>query len=242
MKGIFKKNQVIITSLALMLAVAGFLQMAGDKKDDGTKAKGANQVASSGTGVENHYQITAGDIADYADISDEDMAGSELAAAENEAAQAASAEVQTTDTDPSLVADGSEAVEDIGEAVLVSTTIRGDYAANAKLYREQARAKNKETLMGILGDESISEDQKQETINALLEMTEISEKEQAAELLLEAKGFTDSVVNIVDEEVDVVINATSVTDRQIAQIEDIVMRKTGAEAEHIVITAAVQQD
>lgn len=242
MKGIFKKNQVIITSLALMLAVAGFLQMAGDKKDDGTKANGTNQMASSDTGVENHYQITAGDISDYADISDEDMAGSELAAAENEAAQAASAEVQSTDTDPSLVADGSEAVEDIGEAVLVSTTIRGDYAANAKLYREQARAKNKETLMGILGDESISEDQKQETINALLEMTEISEKEQAAELLLEAKGFTDSVVNIVDEEVDVVINATSVTDRQIAQIEDIVMRKTGAEAEHIVITAAVQQD
>ena len=52
----------------------------------------------------------------------------------------------------------------------------------------------------------------------------------------------DAVVNIVGEEVDVVINATEVTDRQIAQIEDIVMRKTGAEAENIVIMAAVQED
>ena len=69
-----------------------------------------------------------------------------------------------------------------------------------------------------------------------------SVRELAAELLLEAKGFMDAVVNIVGEEVDVVINATEVTDRQIAQIEDIVMRKTGAEAENIVIMAAVQED
>ena len=73
-------------------------------------------------------------------------------------------------------------------------------------------------------------------------MTAVSEKEQAAELLLSAKGFEDAVVNIVGEEVDVVINAESVTDRQIAQIEDIVMRKTGAEAEKIVITAAIQNE
>ncbi|MBQ9767558.1 MAG: SpoIIIAH-like family protein [Lachnospiraceae bacterium] len=241
LKGVFKKNQVIITSLALMLAVAGFLQMAGDKKTDDLAGAGSNSVASADAGTEEYYQLSAGNISDsYADISDEDMAGDALAAAENEAAQATSAEVQ--DADAALVADGSETTDDIGEAVLVSTTIRGDYAVNAKLYREQTRAKNKETLMEILGDETISEDQKQETINALLEMTEISEKEQAAELLLEAKGFSDAVVNIVDEEVDVVINATSVTDSQIAQIEDIVMRKTGAEAENIVITAAVQQD
>jgi stage III sporulation protein AH len=96
--------------------------------------------------------------------------------------------------------------------------------------------------MDMLGDETLSESQKQEAIDVLLEMTAISEKEQAAELLLEAKGFMDAVVNIVGEEVDVVINATEVTDRQIAQIEDIVMRKTGAEAENIVIMAAVQED
>jgi len=96
--------------------------------------------------------------------------------------------------------------------------------------------------MDMLGDETLSETQKQEAIDVLLEMTAISEKEQAAELLLEAKGFMDAVVNIVGEEVDVVINATEVTDRQIAQIEDIVMRKTGAQAQNIVITAAVQED
>lgn len=234
MKGIFKKNQVIITSLALMLAVAGFLQMSGDM----TKNNG-EEAAQTGATTGNYYDITAGDFSDYAaDISDEDMAGETLAANENEAVQTAAS---GTNIDGE-VSDGSEVMEDPGEAVLVSTTIRGDYAVNAKLNREQTRAKNKEILMDLLGDANISEEQKQETIDVLLEMTEISEKEQAAELLLEAKGFADAVVNIVGEEVDVVINATSVTDSQIAQIEDIVMRKTGAEASDIVIMAAVQED
>lgn len=236
MKGIFKKNQVIITSLALMLAVAGFLQMSEDTMVGAGNASG--DMAVGGT-VENHYEITAGDFSELSsEISDEDMMGEALAAAENDAVKQASATAEGTVS----VADGSKVMEEPGEAVLVSTVIRGDYAVNAKLYREQTRAKNKEVLMNILGDESISETQKQDTINALLEMTEISEMEQAAELLLEAKGFSDAVVNIVGEEIDVVINATSVTDRQIAQIEDIVMRKTGADAEQIVITAAVQED
>ncbi|MBE5931531.1 MAG: SpoIIIAH-like family protein [Lachnospiraceae bacterium] len=236
MKSIFKKNQVIITSLALMLAVAGYLQMSGDAAKTPSKSGDATQTSNS---VENHYEITAGDLTDYyGDISEEDMAGASMAAAENENAQAVSADgAGATD-----VADASELTEDPGEAVLVSTTIRGDYAVNAKLNREQTRARNKETLMDMLGDETLSETQKQEAIDVLLEMTAISEKEQAAELLLEAKGFMDAVVNIVGEEVDVVINATEVTDRQIAQIEDIVMRKTGAQAQNIVITAAVQED
>lgn len=236
MKGIFKKNQVIITALALMIAVAGYLQMSGDQAKNNQESKDAAQTSNN---VGNHYEITAGDVADYyTDISDEDMAGQSLVAGENETAQTVSAD----GTDGSNVANAGDVTDDPGEAVLVSTTIRGDYAVNAKLNREQTRAKNKEILMDMLGDDSLSEEQKQETIDVLLEMTEISEKEQAAELLLEAKGFADSVVNIVGEEVDVVINATSVTDRQIAQIEDIVMRKTGAEAENIVIMAAVQED
>lgn len=236
MKSIFKKNQVIITALALMLAVAGYLQMSGEQLNEASENVDAAQVNST---VGNHYEITAGDLTEYyGDISDEDMAGQMLAAEENNSAQTVSADgTLTTD-----VATAGEPAEDPGEAVLVSTTIRGDYAVNAKLNREQTRAKNKEVLMDMLGDDSLSEEQKQEAIDVLLSMTEISEKEQAAELLLEAKGFIDAVVNIVGEEVDVVINATSVTDRQIAQIEDIVMRKTGAEANNIVITAAIQEE
>lgn len=229
MKGIIKKNQVIITALALMLATAGYLQVTSAKKG------GTEDAVQTGSLPDGQYSISDAALTDlYGDISFEDEKDLVSVLSENEAArnvdEAANGE------------EGGTPVDQPGDAVLVSTTIRGDYAVNAKLYREQARAKNKETLMDLLGDVNISEDQKQAAIDALLEMTAAAEKEQAAELLLEAKGFEDAVVNIVGEEVDVVINAESVTDRQIAQIEDIVMRKTGAEAEKIVITAAIQSE
>ena len=63
-----------------------------------------------------------------------------------------------------------------------------------------------------------------------------AEKENAAETLLMAKGFLDPVVSITGDKVDVVINASSITDPQRAQIEDIVKRKTEVGADQIVIT------
>ena len=70
----------------------------------------------------------------------------------------------------------------------------------------------------------------------MIQMTEISEKENAAETLLIAKGFADPVVSISSDKVDVVINASSITDPQRAQIEDIVKRKAEVGADQIIIT------
>ena len=67
-------------------------------------------------------------------------------------------------------------------------------------------------------------------------MTDLSEKEAAAELLLEAKGFKDVVVNLTGETADIVVPDAELSDAQRAQIEDIVKRKTGIAAENIVIT------
>ena len=209
-----------------MIAVAGYLQFAGEEQ---TVADGTLEPNGS-------YQITVGDheLEDFSDISEEDLALQENADA------LLAAQTQTAESEDAVSAEPGE--ENPGEAVLVSTVISGNYASNAKLAREQVRARNKEVLMDLIGNESVTEEQKQEAIDTLITMTAISEKENAAELLLAAKGFEGAVVNIVEESVDVVINAESVTDWQIAQIEDIVMRKTGAEAENIVIMAAIQEE
>ena len=67
-------------------------------------------------------------------------------------------------------------------------------------------------------------------------MADISEKEAAAELLLEAKGFENVIVNLTGETADVVAPESDLTDAKRAQIEDIVKRKTGIAPENIVIT------
>ena len=61
----------------------------------------------------------------------------------------------------------------------------------------------------------------------------------AAEMLLEAKGFSDVVVSITEDNCDVVLNMGEVTDAKRAQVEDIVKRKTNIAADKIVITPIV---
>lgn len=77
---------------------------------------------------------------------------------------------------------------------------------------------------------------KADAIASMNRMTDRAEKELDAELLLEAKGFKDSVVSINDDSVDVIVGAAEITDEQKAQIEDIVTRKTERNVLDIVIT------
>ncbi len=72
----------------------------------------------------------------------------------------------------------------------------------------------------------------------MIALTDTAERENAAEVLLQAKGFGSVVVNITDESVDVCVGATELNDSQVAQIQDIVERKTGIAAKNTVITLA----
>ena len=80
------------------------------------------------------------------------------------------------------------------------------------------------------------------SVNKMVAMTDIAEREAAAEMLLEAKGFSDVVVSITDDNCDVVLNMGEVTDAKRAQVEDIVKRKTNISADKIVITPIVVTD
>ena len=80
-----------------------------------------------------------------------------------------------------------------GEAVLTGAS---GFVAEAKVSREQVRSANKETLLGIINNENLGDEQKQEAVNSMVNMTNLAEQEAAAELLLDAQGFRDVVVNL----------------------------------------------
>ncbi len=106
----------------------------------------------------------------------------------------------------------------------------------AKVSREQVRAKNKETLQAIIDNAEIGEEQKQQAVNEMIQLTDLSEKEVAVETLLASKGFSETVVNLTVDSADVVVSNADLTDANRAQIEDIVTRKTGIAPQNIVIT------
>ena len=228
MKNMIKKNQMMITALAIMIAVAGYLNFAGTKVTD-------EELMSVSGDVETNLAQTD-EEADYMallDLSDEDM-------------ESASGDIESLDSDVTL-ADGSvdeelaqalaeEQMDEVpGEAVFTSAET-ATVLSGAKLEKEQTRVQNKETLLEIINNANVSETQKQEAVSSMITMTDIAEKETAAEILLEAKGFDDAIVSIDGDSVDVVVNTPELSEAQRAQIEDIVIRKTGVSADAVVIS------
>lgn len=204
MKRIFKKNQIIIAALAVMIAAAGYLNYSGKLFGDKDAAEKTNAELAN---------------KELLDISDEDVTAS------------ASDDIKSqdgTDSDGSVDGTPGEAVLTSGEASAV--------VAEAKVTREQVRAKNKESLMEIIDNENLSDEQKQDAVNQMVAMTDIAEKEAAAETLLASKGFSEAVVSLTQDAADVVVNAAELSDANRAQIEDIITRKTGVAAQNIVIT------
>jgi len=211
-KNLIKKNQLMITALAIMLAIAGYLQFAGNNLEEEEYLAVDNRVNE--ISYEELESLDSEVDIVMEDYLDEDMT--------------MVAEVQP------------EAGEIPGEAVFTSTNGVA-VLSEAKMLKEQVRAKNKETLMEIINSSGLTDMQKQDAVNTMVEMTSIAEREAAAEILLQAKGFQDVVVSINEDAVDVVVNMQTLTDVQRAQIEDIVKRKTEIGAENIIISTVSNQ-
>ena len=110
MKKVFKKNQIVIAVLAVMIAAAGYLTIPENFWLE-------NKTAETGSEMANKELL---------DISDQDTGGD--------------SSLQTADNDQ---VDGNP-----GEAVLTNGSVSA-LVAQAKVNREQVRAKNKETLQAI---------------------------------------------------------------------------------------------
>lgn len=238
MKKMVHKNQIIITALAVMIVVAGYLNFTGqeittggfglnvNKQKTAEKKETGTKDGKEGSEKKEEVQDTAKQSEDdktnqkedaqTTDISDEDSAGKSLRVSDN-------GEVVASQENP-------------GEAVMVSNVIGADYFSSAKLSREQTRAKNKETLMEIVNNQTLNSAEKKAAVQEVAEITENAQKESDAEMMLEAKGFADAMVSINDGKADVVVDAEKLSAKEMAQIVDIVKRKTNISAEQIVVT------
>lgn len=271
-KNLWKRNQIMITALALMIAIAGYLNFTGKEISDEIMVTNSAQFEEAETGsalsdlsdaslneaedVAGVYDISEEDLGTYAEIGSLDsdpvsegsdyldeadvqtsaqpagQAKEEILYVTDELADASAANTAAEGVDTAK----SSLVDDVpGEAVFTSTTgITSIESAN--LLKEQTRAKNKETLLEIINSASVSEAAKQQAVNSMIELTDLAEKECATQILLEAKGFSDVVVSLSRESVDVMVGMSELSDAQRAQIEDIVTRKTGVSPENIIIS------
>mgnify|MGYP003251886857 FL=1 len=201
---IFRKNQLVITALAALIAVAGYLNHIEKSEQKGTLA-GAKITKETESTVQPETQQET-----------------------QEAQQAAGTDIESNEIDMQ---------GEPGEAVLVNAAGTVDFIVEAKLAREEVRANTKETLMQIVNNESLSEEEKSSAVEKVVELTEDAEKESTAESLIQAKGYKNVAVTISEDGVDVMVVADSLDRAARAQIEEIVKSKAGVSADKITITA-----
>lgn len=240
MKKLRRKNQLILTLLAVMIAVAGYLTYL-PSREESVPAMGEQENSA------------------LMDISDEDVLAENVAL---EQAQSTgtdlTAETQSADTGVEMqdAGTGSEiqnveenlgaeaAAQDEsqessaqpGEAVLTLSEQVENMMAEAELNRQQVRTRNEETLNSIMNNENLSEKQRQAAAENLMTMTENAQKEANIESALTARGFAQTLVTISETGVEVLVGSSSISDAQRAQIEDTVKREADVEISDVVIS------
>lgn len=270
MKNIFKKNHIIITALAIMIVIAGYLSFTNDDvadKEDAVQTDAMNSgdyekftdsegvdVATT-TGTDTTGDDTTADDTDDTTLDDVNATDEELETTADDEND------ETTDTEEDADELGDISDEDMlanakdvsdngeldleegvpGEAVLANAASKIDasYFVANKFEREQVRARIKENYMDIINSKELSKEQKQSAVDSMLEFNDMMAKEKKAEMILEAKGFADSIVFMNEGTVDVVVNAEALTDQQLAIIESVVKDETGVAIENIDINPAV---
>ena len=128
----------------------------------------------------------------------------------------------------------------MGDGAAISVSAPGAQGSFFDMYRSErdsVRTQELAYLDAIVaqgGDETtMSEAQKQK-----MTLVNCMESELNTENLIRAKGFEEVIVSMHNGSVNVIVDADALTDEQVAQILDIVLRQTGETAENIKVSTA----
>lgn len=241
----FKRNQIIITVLVFMIAIAAYLNTKELPNGNTPTISGNNMEVANNDSEEIDFFEEYEDIetlppdginyddlriADNEGINNEDVYGENVLVKD-----ATSSNMQTIQAVITKKGESIDNKED-DEALKVDKNLDVGYFAEEKMLREQSRAAQIDQLTQYVANENIDKESKAKAAENLLIIQERIEKENSAEALLRAKGFKEVYVRMDDNAVDVVVNKADLTDEEIAQIEEIVHRKTGYSIGKIRIT------
>lgn len=228
---VFKRNQVIITALVLMVAVAGYLSwtdMRADPLATGYVLTDSGEIAAL---IPDAATLAGLFPADYSGLIDVPWTTTHDPA------------IAVTDdafftlegfnfNEILMLPTNEEHLTEAGEAIFVNQSRDSVFVQN-RLTREQNRSSERAILNELINNANVSEEQRSEAADSMLDIQRRIERETAVEALIEARGFAEAYVRISDNSVDVIVSKEALTDAELAQIVDIVNRKTGMEATQI---------
>ena len=209
MKSIFKKNQVIISVIAIMLIAAGYM--------------------SYTTNNENVMKTSLlMDEEEYAGLGDAQLVSSEAVNNNMENVQ----ENETTSENMNSVNsdENVEVVDTVAKEKISS------YFTESRLERDKMYSQMLESYQKILENNQISDTQREIAQQEVKKINDIRNALMISENLIKNKGFEDIIIFVNGNSVNVVIKAKDLEKEQIAQIQNIVMRELEEDIENIHIS------
>lgn len=216
----FKKNEIVIYAIALMLVTAGYFNYTSNIENNTIETyaqENKNELVQNfieeNTSSLNENNISTEENSNHKEENKEEIG--EITVSNNE----------------------NETDEDIGNAKLVSSESVTDYFASTKLERDTNYADMISTYTKILEDNSVSETQKSNAMKEITKINNIKNAISVCENILSTKGFINFVVLVNNNSVNVVIDSKDkLTKEKVAQIQNIVSRELNSKIEDIHIT------
>lgn len=234
MKGLLKKNQVIIYVIALMLVTAGYLNYTTNT---------AEQVSA-----QTAMEMEANDDMQIADIGDATLVNSE-AVSENQVAKDTTENTSNTNEKSTEEANGDTTQETNGNVTQgtnttgnntvtqTSATITTDeYFTKSKLERDTMYSQMIESYEKVLNSSNSLETQKQSATEEIKKINDTKNSIMICENLISTKGFTNNIVFVNGDSISVIIGVEQLQQEEVAQIQNIISRELNAEIENIHIS------
>ena len=218
---LFKKNQVIIYIIALMLMTAGYLNYT------------TNQPNES---VETSMKMESDDT-QLADIGDAKLVSSNDIASENATntyvENSVSSNANDTNSQTNEINSNSTNNETNNTTVETNSNSSSDYFTKSKLERDTMYSQMLETYEKVINSSNASETQKQSATQEITKINNIKNSIMICENLIKTKGFENSVVFVNGDSISVIIGASEISKEQIAQVQNIISREMNAKIENI---------
>ena len=230
MKGLFKKNQVIIYVIALMLVTAGYLNYTTNT---------AEQVSA-----QTAMEMEANDDMQIADIGDATLVNSE-AVNENEVTENTTVnengntsntnEITTEETNKDI-AQNTNTSENNTTSQTTSAVTTDEYFTKSKLERDTMYSQMIESYEKVLNSSNSLETQKQSATEEIKKINDIKNSIMICENLISTKGFTKNIIFVNGDSISVIIGVEQLQQEEVAQIQNIISRELHAEIENIHIS------
>lgn len=204
MKMILKKNQVIISVIAIMLIAAGYMNYTANNKQ-------TLQTAA------------LKDSEKYGDLGDATLVS-------------ANAVFENVEETGALVENTETVTENTVSETSVPAVSDNQYFAESKLEREKMYSQMLESYQKIINNSQISDTQKEISQNEIKKINDTKNAIMISENLLKNKGFEDLIIFVNGDSISVVIKAKELTQEQIAQVQNIIVRELKADIENIHIS------